>query len=61
MRETVGPDLGVKASGGVRTADDALAMVNAGANRIGASSGVAVMQQILGEDQDDSMPAETDY
>ena len=38
MRETVGPDMGVKASGGVRTYDDAVAMINAGANRIGASS-----------------------
>ena len=38
MRETVGPDMGVKASGGVRTYDDAVAMINAGASRIGASS-----------------------
>ena len=38
MRETVGPDIGVKASGGVRTYDDAVAMINAGASRIGASS-----------------------
>lgn len=38
MRETVGPDIGVKASGGVRTYADAVAMINAGANRIGASS-----------------------
>jgi len=38
MRETVGPDVGVKASGGVRTYTDAINMINAGANRIGASS-----------------------
>ena len=38
MRETVGPDMGVKASGGVRTYTDAVNMINAGANRIGASS-----------------------
>ena len=38
MRETVGPDIGVKASGGVRTYTDAVNMINAGANRIGASS-----------------------
>jgi deoxyribose-phosphate aldolase len=42
MRETVGPDLGVKASGGVRSREDALAMIEAGATRIGASSGVAI-------------------
>ncbi|MCH6268284.1 deoxyribose-phosphate aldolase [Neobacillus citreus] len=42
MRETVGPDIGVKASGGVRSREDALAMVEAGATRIGASSGVAI-------------------
>jgi deoxyribose-phosphate aldolase len=38
MRSTVGPDLGVKASGGIRTAEKALAMIEAGANRIGTSS-----------------------
>jgi deoxyribose-phosphate aldolase len=42
MRKTVGPDIGVKASGGVRSREDALAMVEAGATRIGASSGVAI-------------------
>ncbi|HZG14165.1 MAG TPA: deoxyribose-phosphate aldolase [Candidatus Bathyarchaeia archaeon] len=44
MRKTVGPNVGVKASGGVRSLEDAMAMVEAGANRIGASSGVAIMQ-----------------
>ncbi|TBW22279.1 deoxyribose-phosphate aldolase [Arcanobacterium bovis] len=39
MRNTVGPDFGVKASGGIRTAADFNEMVNAGANRIGASAG----------------------
>jgi len=43
MRKTVGPDFGVKASGGIRTLDDALKMVEAGANRIGASSSVAIV------------------
>lgn len=38
MRETVGPDLGVKASGGIRTREDALKMIAAGATRIGASA-----------------------
>ncbi|MFH7818220.1 deoxyribose-phosphate aldolase [Neobacillus thermocopriae] len=42
MRETVGPNIGVKASGGVRSREDAEAMIAAGANRIGASSGVAI-------------------
>lgn len=44
MRRTVGPDLGVKASGGVRTLEDARAMIDAGATRIGASSGVAIVR-----------------
>ncbi|WP_313891799.1 deoxyribose-phosphate aldolase [Psychrobacillus sp.] len=44
MRETVGAELGVKASGGVRSLEDLQAMVEAGANRIGASSGVEIMQ-----------------
>ncbi|WP_121610696.1 deoxyribose-phosphate aldolase [Mesobacillus foraminis] len=43
MRKTVGPDVGVKASGGVRSLEDAEGVVKAGANRIGASSGVAIM------------------
>jgi deoxyribose-phosphate aldolase len=43
MRETVGPTMGVKASGGVRTKADALAMLEAGATRIGTSAGVAIV------------------
>ncbi len=50
MRETVGPDMGVKASGGVRTASDVEDMIAAGATRIGASAGV----QIVGGDEGDS-------
>lgn len=42
MRQTVGADMGVKASGGVRSKEDALAMINAGATRLGASSGVQI-------------------
>jgi deoxyribose-phosphate aldolase len=49
MRETVGPDMGVKASGGVRTAEDVEDMIAAGATRIGASAGV----QIVGGDKGD--------
>ncbi len=43
MRRIVGPKMGVKASGGVRTRDDALKMIRAGANRIGASASVAIV------------------
>lgn len=44
MRKTVGPDMGVKASGGARTLEAAQAFIKAGANRIGTSSGVAIMK-----------------
>ena len=44
MRKTVGDDLGVKASGGVRSLEDLMKMVDAGANRIGTSSGVKIME-----------------
>ena len=43
MRETVGPEMGVKASGGVRTHEDLLAMVEAGASRIGTSNGTKII------------------
>lgn len=43
MRKTVGPDMGVKASGGVRSLEDMQKMIAAGATRIGASSGVKIM------------------
>jgi deoxyribose-phosphate aldolase len=45
MRKTVGDDLGVKASGGVRSLEDLMKMVDAGANRIGTSSGVKIMEE----------------
>jgi len=45
MRKTVGPDIGVKASGGVRTYDDAIAMIAAGASRIGASAGIKIISE----------------
>ncbi|MCD8501256.1 MAG: deoxyribose-phosphate aldolase [Bacillaceae bacterium] len=44
MRETVGPDIGVKASGGVRDQETATAIVEAGATRIGASAGIAIIK-----------------
>ena len=43
MRETVGKSIGVKASGGVRTYDQAMEMINNGANRIGASASIAII------------------
>ncbi len=43
MRKTVGPEIGVKASGGVRDRKTALAMIEAGATRIGASAGIAIV------------------
>jgi deoxyribose-phosphate aldolase len=44
MRRTVGPKIGVKASGGIRSAEDARKMIYAGANRLGTSSGVAIVR-----------------
>ena len=43
MRKTVGPEMGVKASGGIRSARTAVTMLEAGANRIGTSSGVSIV------------------
>ena len=45
MRAAVGPNFGVKAAGGIRTRQDALAMIEAGANRIGASAGIAICSE----------------
>ncbi len=45
IRETIGPRTGVKAAGGVRTLEDLLKMVDAGATRIGASAGVKIIEQ----------------
>ena len=44
MHETVAPQLKVKAAGGIRTLKDALAMIEAGASRLGTSSGVALIE-----------------
>ena len=46
MRGVVGDRAGVKASGGVHTLQDVLAMIHAGANRIGTSSGIAIVQEL---------------
>ena len=45
MRETVGPDMGVKASGGIRDLESALKMIDAGASRLGVSAGVEIINQ----------------
>ena len=45
MRKTVGPDMGVKAAGGVHNRAEAEAMIQAGATRIGASSGIAIVTE----------------
>lgn len=49
MREVVGPEFGVKASGGVRDYATTMAMIKAGANRIGASAGIAIVEGLRGE------------
>lgn len=46
MRKTVGPDMGVKASGGIHNAEEAIACINAGASRLGVSAGIAVVNGI---------------
>ena len=45
MRQSVGPTMGVKAAGGIRTHEEALKMIEAGATRIGASASVKIMQE----------------
>ncbi|MBR3822834.1 MAG: deoxyribose-phosphate aldolase [Kiritimatiellae bacterium] len=46
MRKTVGKTMGVKAAGGIRTLEDAMKMIDAGANRIGCSAGVSIMEAL---------------
>jgi deoxyribose-phosphate aldolase len=45
MRQTVGPQMGVKASGGIRTLADAQKMIEAGATRLGVSASVKIMAE----------------
>ncbi|HCO73987.1 MAG TPA: deoxyribose-phosphate aldolase [Clostridium sp.] len=52
MRKVVGPNMGVKASGGVRTTEDALKVINAGANRLGASASIAIVNYLCNSDSD---------
>lgn len=46
MRETVGKDFGVKAAGGIRTLEDAVRMIEAGASRLGTSGSVAMLEEL---------------
>jgi deoxyribose-phosphate aldolase len=46
LRATVGPDFGVKAAGGIRTLADALAMLEAGANRLGTSASPTILSAL---------------
>jgi deoxyribose-phosphate aldolase len=57
MRETVGESVGVKASGGIRTVDDLRRMIAAGANRIGTSSGVAILRGLRSAESSDEPTA----
>jgi len=47
MRETVGPDMGVKASGGIRNLKTVVEMIDNGASKIGTSTGPAIMNELL--------------
>jgi deoxyribose-phosphate aldolase len=49
LRSVLKPTTGIKASGGIRTTEDALAMIQAGATRIGTSSGVAIIEGFGGK------------
>jgi len=51
MRRTVGPEMGVKAAGGIRSYEDAQKMIEAGATRLGASAGVQIAQQAASEQE----------
>ncbi len=50
MRKAVGPDLGVKAAGGIRDLDTALAMIEAGATRLGTSSGIELLEALASKE-----------
>lgn len=50
IRDTVGPNMGVKAAGGIRTPAQAMSMLDAGANRIGTSSAVEIVEAYVPED-----------
>lgn len=55
MKSVVGDDVKVKAAGGIRSSDDFLAMVRAGADRIGCSAGVKIIEALKQRMQDDDV------
>ena len=57
MRQVVGPDMGVKASGGIHDAASALALLDAGATRLGVSAGVTIIQELSGAQASQPVPA----
>jgi deoxyribose-phosphate aldolase len=59
MRASVGPGVGVKASGGIRTASDLRAMILAGANRIGTSAGVSIVREFGAPEPGTAPPLES--
>jgi len=58
MRRTVGPDLGVKAAGGIHSHEEAEQMIAAGATRIGASAGIKIIQATKSEEQQTTTAAD---
>ena len=47
MRETIGPDMKIKAAGGIRDLKTALAMIEAGADKLGTSTGVQIIEEMM--------------
>ena len=47
LRKVVGASFGIKAAGGIRTYNSAIQMINAGANRLGTSSGISIIKEII--------------
>jgi deoxyribose-phosphate aldolase len=61
MRRVVGPNIGVKAAGGIKTAEDARRMIEAGASRIGASASIKIVGGTLGNSQGQANGKEQPY
>ena len=61
LRKTVGPEMGVKASGGIRTLEDLEKMTAAGATRIGASAGVKIVESCASSRKETAAPREPGY
>lgn len=57
MRENVAPEVQVKAAGGIRTADDFLAMISAGATRIGCSAGIPIIEELRRRFEEEGLEA----